>query len=350
MEEGVCFHCGMTIKDVFHLWTCPKLHDYRREADDVLSEAALDMLRKHLLLGIPDHRKITLDGRLKAVDYQGPAARWDLDSLLATGVNCDDRTRDAYTATGILENDLDTQQIAYKFLGYLGATPMPQIIECTTAPPPDPNTFSDGSYLHPGQGLAYATFRVWHPERRGDEVTDAELEFCRQVLAVERQGAPGVSIAGSLPGVYNSSTRAELAGAIVSMTKPGALHLALDNLSVVNGIQRILDGAKRALAWNFCTCLSGRRPWSFRSDGDLWEIAERAIKARGVNSIAVSWTKGHATWRHILNGVTTERNAIGNGYADAAADAGHEVVDKHDQQLVLSHIAAGQASYTIFIA
>ena len=123
------------------------------------------------------------------------------------------------------------------------------------------------------------------------------------------------------------------------MTKPGALHLALDNLSVVNGIQRILEGGKRP-----------RRPWSLRPDGDLWEIAERAIKARGFNSIAVTWTKGHATWRHILEGVTTERSAIGNGYADAAADAGHEAVDKHDQQAVLNHIAAGQKAYTKLIA
>ena len=296
------------------------------------------MLPKHLLLGIPDHRKISLDGRIWPVVYQGPAARWDLDSILASGVTIDDRTKTAYTSTGILEDDLDTQQIAYKFLGYLGTTPMPHIDRCNTAPPLDPNTFSDGSYLHPGQGLASATFGVWYPERECEDVTDEELEFCRQVLRAEGQQTAGVSIAGSLPGVYNSSTRAELAGSIVSFAKPGALHLALDNLSVVNGIKRILDGGKRA-----------RRPWSLRSDADLWEIAERAINAKGRNSITVTWTKGHATWRHILDGITSERNAIGNGYADAAADAGHEAVDKHDEQTVLSNIAAGQDAYVKLI-
>ena len=47
--------------------------------------------------------------------------------------------------------------------------------------------------------------------------------------------ADGLSImAGTLSGVYNSSTRAELAAVIACLPKPGAIHIALDNRSVVD--------------------------------------------------------------------------------------------------------------------
>ena len=119
------------------------------------------------------------------------------------------------------------------------------------------------------------------------------------------------------------------------MAKPGPLHIALDNLSVVNGVQDILDGTQRS-----------RRPWALRADGDLWTIAEQAINIRGASPIKVAWTKGHATWIHFLQGISTHRGAIGNCYADAAADQGHKAAGRHDEQAVLSHINEMQMAYT----
>ena len=101
-------------------------------------------------------------------------------------------------------------------------------------------------------------------------------------------------MAGSIPGVHNSSTRTELASVISALAKPGGLHIALDNLSVVQGIQSMLEGSSKT-----------KRHWGLRPDGDLWQIAQEAIFARNPLSIAVTWTKGHATWRHIHEGIIT---------------------------------------------
>ena len=145
---------------------------------------------------------------------------------------------------------------------------------------------------------------------------------------------PGISLAGVIPGVFGSSTRAELASVIAALAKPGPLHIALDNLGVVFGVIALLEGI-----------LTSTRPWALRPDGDLWAIAEKAIALSGASSISVAWTKGHATWIHLLNGTSTYRDAIGNGFADAAADHGHKVVGRHDEQRVLDCIAAKQNAY-----
>ena len=146
-------------------------------------------------------------------------------------------------------------------------------------------------------------------------------------------------MAGTIPGVFSSSTRAELASVIAALAKPGPLHIALDNLSVVFGVLNILEGIQGT-----------KRPWALRPDGDLWAIAEQAISSRGANSVTVAWTKGHATWIHLLNGTTTYKDAIGNGFADAAADHGHRVVGRQAEKRVLDNIAAMQVAYVKLMA
>ena len=338
-SEVKCFHCGQIMHGVFHLWSCKQLEKHRREADEELNDAALDLLPRHLLLGIPDHRQVSLSGNLVPIAVQGPGARWDLDCILHTGVSINEETRAAYAATCAEEGELDTQQIAYKFLSYLGTSPKPRIQKCDESPPSLPNVFTDGSYLHPGRCPAHATFGSWQPERTQDEVTEEEQDFCRVIARCDGKPSPGVSMAGSIPGVFSSSTRAELAGVIAALAKPGSIHLALDNRSVVDGINALTSGGNRS-----------RRPWSLRSDGDQWAIAEEAIDIKGARSILATWTKGHATWQHIIESTCTSRNAIGNGYADAAADAGHKAAARHSEQLVLDNIAAPQAAYVKFIA
>ena len=144
-------------------------------------------------------------------------------------------------------------------------------------------------------------------------------------------------MAGTIPGVYSSSTRAELASVIAALPKPGALYFALDNRAVVDGIVNILNG---------CT---SRRPWALRPDGDLWSVAETAIAQRGLHSVRVRWTKGHATWWHIVGGYCTSRDVVANGMSDVAADKGHKVSHRDDEQRMLSYLAHGQRAYCNFI-
>ena len=64
------------------------------------------------------------------------------------------------------------------------------------------------------------------------------------------------------------------------------------------------------------------KKWKLVSDGDLWEHLHKAICAKGVHSVRISWVKGHATQSHIDNGITTEVNKTGNHKADETADLG----------------------------
>jgi ribonuclease HI len=338
-DDPKCFHCGQSMHDVFHLWTCTHLENHRRKADEELSKAALSELPRNLLLGVPSHRCVDLEGNLHTITYNDESAHWDIDCLLDDGISADDHTKDAFVATGADTAKLDTQQLAYKFLGYLGSSPTPRVRRCLEQPPTLPNLFTDGSYLHPGLCLAHATFGSWQPDRKQEDATEEEQDFCAIIAGGDAERAPGLTMAGSIPGVFSSSTRAELAGVIAALAKPGALHLALDNKSVVDGLNTLILEGKRS-----------KKPWSLQSDGDLWAIAEGALSARGAHSIAVTWTKGHATWQQILDGTCTTRNAIGNGFADAAADHGHDANAKRCEQLVLNHVAAGQKAYTKLIA
>ena len=72
--------------------------------------------------------------------------------------------------------------------------------------------------------------------------------------------------------------------------------------------------------------------------------------ARNPKSVATTWTKGHATWEHILDGVVSSANATGNGLADVAADQGHVAVGRQQEQCILSYLAATQKSYALLIA
>ena len=333
-SEAKCFHCSEAMSSIFHLWTCPGLKEYRRTADAELEDAQLLSLPKHLLLGVPNHRSATLSMHLSTYSQEDCRAYWDLDQILDTGIQVDSETKDAFQFLGIADSNLNIQELSYKLLAYHGASPMPRVQQCDGQPPTLPNVFTDGSYLHPGHAAAFATYGAWEPGRSPASFTDEEADFTRTVHLNTEWSIDGVLTAGAIPGVYSSSTRAELASVIAALPKPGPLHFALDNAAVVQGMHAIISGIT-----------TSKRPWALRSDGDLWSIAERAVAIRGPNSLAVQWTKGHASASHILDGVSSERNAIGNGMADTAADHGHDVAHHAEAQRVLSHFARTQDAY-----
>ena len=138
----------------------------------------------------------------------------------------------------------------------------------------------------------------------------------------------GLAVAGNLLGLFPSSTRIELAGAIGAMLQPRPVHVAADNESVIRKATTILSQNG-----------PGRRQWRLQVDGDLWETFHELAQQRGVHSIAFTWTKGHASYRHLTQQLTNARNAVFNGYADAAADQGHRSARVSVGNEVLSYLA-----------
>ena len=142
---------------------------------------------------------------------------------------------------------------------------------------------------------------------------------------------PVLLLLGAIRGLFASSTRVELAGAIVSLLRQEPIHLASDNAAVVDKGMKLLNANG-----------PGRRPWALQKDGDLWHQMFQIIKDRGAHSVAFSWTKGHATLRHVLDEKVDTRDAIYNSLADRAADHGHRLHNVELQNQMFSYFAKKQ--------
>ena len=141
------------------------------------------------------------------------------------------------------EPKLDVQQLAYRLLASAGPTTIPNTGRVQEGAPSEPNACTDGSLPFPGTSLSHATFGSWEWERSLAQITLEEFEFCRPVQAKNERRNGGILLAGTLQGVYSSSTRAELGGVISALAKPIGLHLALDNRGVVDRASSIIDGS-----------------------------------------------------------------------------------------------------------
>ena len=73
--------------------------------------------------------------------------------------------------------------------------------------------------------------------------------------------------------------------------------------------------------------LQARRPWAIQPDGDLWQIADDLVEAKGPNPLKVTWCKGHATDEHITNGQSSPYLKKGNDIVDILASKGVECED-----------------------
>ena len=73
-------------------------------------------------------------------------------------------------------------------------------------------------------------------------------------------------------------------GVILALQSSGAVHLGVDNLSVVRHVGRLLDGR--------------RGP----KDGDLLLLIDRMLQQRGLDTVCISKVKGHADEGIVLDG------------------------------------------------
>ena len=121
------------------------------------------------------------------------------------------------------------------------------------------------------------------------------------------------------------------------MAKPIGLHIALDNRGVVQRANSIIGGD-----------LVTRKPWALIPDGDLWATFEASLAMRGPNSLAISWTKGHATWKHIV-GNRSNAEAVGNGQADLAADGATAAAEWQSEQQALHYHARKLKAYQALV-
>ena len=119
----------------------------------------------------------------------------------------------------------------------------------------------------------------------------------------------GCGLHFALGGSRASSTPTEVARLILALLRPGAVHVGVDNATVVRWTQAILDGCPHATA--------GR--WGLTPDGDLWELVEACILSKGRHAVRVSKVRGHATDTEVCTGIVRLCDQLGNKAADDLA-------------------------------
>jgi hypothetical protein len=333
-QEGRCIHCNKNQGTLLHLWECPALADFRTSLDPDLANLNESNMHPHLLLGVPDFIATGIDTKFHA-QYPGT------DEMHSTFSFEHDADADTIRKVSNICNERDGEdilQLSYRLLACTGPSQHPRVSHINDFPPTEPSAFTDGSLKHPGSRLAIGSFGTWEPNRDIAQVGPEEYDFCREVHLQDNARCSGVLMAGILKGVYSSSTRTELAAILSAISKPGGIHIALDNRAVVDRGSALINGT-----------FSSRKPWGLLRDGDLWQAFDAAIESRGRHSIKLTWTKGHAPWKQII-GQASHANTIGNSLADRAADDGQNACGVIEENATLDFHARKLHAYQQLIA
>jgi ribonuclease HI len=215
-------------------------------------------------------------------------------------------------------NDMSARQAFASLKGQADTPIMPLPHHCKLHAPAVINVFTDGTWRnprHPNFSLGGAG--VWWPgKRKGFSSAEKQLA----AIHVDNKGA---RLCASFGGYAGSSTRTELAAAILACCGAGPIHLGTDSQAFATRAQSLIKAVARGA--------KVKQHWALQSDGDLWEYFYKAVVAKGPNAMRISWVKGHATDAHVAQGITTQANLEGNDMADAIADQGYEM---HGERVV----------------
>ena len=140
--------------------------------------------------------------------------------------------------------------------------------------------YSDGSLIggqHPWLALG-----AWGVHWPGEQNHD--LPEVLRGSAVQTQYGQGTNWSGQNAGPGLSSARAEAMGLLATLVAPRAIHVGIDNASVVRRAQTLLamrrSGQKRHV-----------KPWGLQDDGDVWQAVESVVLSKGAHAAEVSKVK-----------------------------------------------------------
>ena len=189
------------------------------------------------------------------------------------------------------------------------ALPLPA--PCPHLPPHLPATYTDGGVINTADpAMSLAGVGIWHLKRLTRDLTQMEKAVCKTAAKGE-----GLELWGQLEGHANSSTRAEVAAALIALQASTPVHIATDKqafLQKANRLQHIAintiqDHLLNEKTWEQATTATAntnplRKIWNRTKDGDLWEAYWRAIIAKGPHSVRLTKVKAHATQRQLDEG------------------------------------------------
>lgn len=140
-----------------------------------------------------------------------------------------------------------------------------------------------------------------------------------------------------------SSTRCEAHGLLVSVMRPGPVHVGIDNQAVVSKGNKLKTIAqqlenqiedKEAQARDSGLAIVVARKmwkpekhtWAMQKDSDMWQCIWRALLAKSSRAVVITKVTGHLTDQDIEEGKGTIKHKKGNHEANALADNGTKSV------------------------
>ncbi len=210
--------------------------------------------------------------------------------------SCDNTVLQGLLQEDGLSSEVLNARQAFLFLKRLKDKPtMLMPMRCRVPAPTNINVFTDGSWQYPLRYyFALGGAGIWWPDRKlkGHPISTAEYELAHRTVTHD-----GVRIFAPIGGFAGSSTRTELAAGILAISAHGPTHIGSDSEVFVNGANALLNNLRKGV---------DKQPtWKCISDGDLREHFYLAAKSKGPRSIHLTWTKGHATDKHVAEGITT---------------------------------------------
>ena len=150
--------------------------------------------------------------------------------------------------------------------------------------------YTDGALNNPRHHFwGLGGYGVWWPKRdpATSPLSNAEYQYTH---GVTENG--GIELWGTLTGHGGSSTRSELAAAIIALVAPGPVHIGTDSQAMMDTMIKLIGWhaeTRRKSKWQM------KKPWAMINDRDLWEQASGIINQRGPASIKLTKVKGHST-------------------------------------------------------
>ena len=166
----------------------------------------------------------------------------------------------------------------------------------------------------------------------------ASSQKMRQDILSTGKRAFGLSLWAPVSGHMASSTRTEIAAALITLVMPIKINVGIHNKTVVDicnkMAQHIGDKKKIEIRGPDGQKILGHREsplhrprpwakeWKLMRDGDLWENLYNIIEERGPESTSFTKIKAHCDMKDVNEGRTSFADMDGNSEADIAADNG----------------------------
>ena len=178
--------------------------------------------------------------------------------------------------------------------------------------------YGDGSFTTPEKWwAAIGGMGVWMPDWNREGERDPRRNETNEA-------APSI-------GQIGSSTRMELVAWVLVLCKPNRSEYTTDSKSMMDKAIQLIKQAekveeKQRRGEKVNMIKPFKKPWGLHKDGDLWEMAWKAILQRGACNRKIRKVKGHATKEDVEQGRSTIEGRHGNDKADKNADEGVEMV------------------------